>query len=93
MTSVEAISTLGGVSGVVALAGALVGYGRLQQRLNTVERDLAKLSELSDKVTRIDERTKNTDENVRELKGSMQELTSALLQSVAPHIPGARARG
>lgn len=90
-TAQEFLSTVGGVSGIVALLGAAVGYGRLQARLNTVERDVSKLGGLSEQVGRIDERTKNTDENVKDLKESVKELTSALLAGRA-YGPAARSR-
>lgn len=85
MSILEVLSAVGGFSGVLGLLGAAVGYGRLQQRLLTVEHDVGKLGDLTSKVSRIDERTKNTDVNVRDLKESIGDLTRALLSGPQRH--------
>ncbi len=74
-----AVAILGAAPGLLALAGAGVGYGRLVQRLITVERDLADVKDLSDRVSRIDERTKSTNQQVTEVKESVDKLVSHLL--------------
>lgn len=68
-----------GLPGVLALVAALVGYGKLQQRLTAVEIDVAKLSDLSNSVTRIDERTKSQASDMREIKNSVVTLTDHIL--------------
>lgn len=61
--------------GVLALIAAAVGYGRLQQRLTSVERDVEKLSKLSESVVRIDERTKSTENSILEIKQSVGDIS------------------
>jgi hypothetical protein len=91
MTNLEALSAAGGLSGMIGLLGAAVGYGRLQQRLIAVERDVERVADLGEKVSRIDERTRNTDENVKDLKGALADLTSALLNGGMSHLHRAAA--
>lgn len=74
---------LAAVPGILALIGASIGYGRLLQRLTTVERDLTKVQDLSDKVTRIDERTLNTDRQIGEIKGDINRLVENLIEEPA----------
>jgi uncharacterized protein HemX len=77
---------LAAVPGALALGGALVGYGRLQQRLigmdsriDQMDEKVTKLETMQTDLARVDERTKGTDENVREVKNSLQTITDHLL--------------
>lgn len=74
-----AIAAVGAIPGVVALIGCAVGYGRLVQRLQTVERDLAEVKDLKEKVSAIDERTKNTQADVRDVKTDVGRLVEHML--------------
>lgn len=73
------VATLGAVPGMLALAGGLVTLGRLTQRLNTVERDVQDMKTVTAKVAVIEERTKNTDDNVKAIRSGMANLTDTLL--------------
>ena len=75
---------VGGISaipGLVALVGAAVGHGRTMQRLATVERDVSDVRDLKSQVTRIDERTLNTDRNVTSMKDDLATVTEHLLSA------------
>lgn len=65
--------------GILALIGVAAGFGQLKQRLIEVEKDVAKVGDLSDKVTRIDERTLSTDRKVGEMQGGIDRLVQHLL--------------
>lgn len=84
---------LAAVPGILALIGASIGYGRLLQRLATLERDVGKVQDLSDKVTRIDERTLNTDRQLGEIKGDIDRLVQNLIEEPARLFRAARRAG
>lgn len=67
------------VPGLIALIGVAVGFGQLKQRLIAVEKDVARVGDLSDKVSRIDERTISTDKKVGEMQGGIDRLVQHLL--------------
>jgi hypothetical protein len=80
------LSLVAAVPGGLALFGAAVGYGRLQQRLigmdtriDAMDEKVTKLETMSNDMARIDERTKATDDNVREVKDSLRTITDHLL--------------
>lgn len=90
MTNLELFSAVGGISGIIGLLGAAVGYGRLQQRLITVENDVNTVKGLAGQVARIDERTIITDRNVTDVKesvgkvqDSVTDLTRILIEDAA----------
>lgn len=70
---------LGAVPGLLALLGAAVGYGRLTQRLATVETKMTKVENLANDVARIDERTLNTAKGVEAIDGKLTVVTEHLL--------------
>lgn len=70
---------LAAVPGVLALVGGAMGYARLQQRMTSVEKDLSKVQDLSDKVTRIDERTLSTDRAITDVKQSVDRLVQNMI--------------
>jgi methyl-accepting chemotaxis protein len=74
--------------GLLALAGAAIGYGRLQQRMQTLERDVERLTKLDDKVgaivadmARVDERTKNIAEGMEDVKGALEEIRQVMQEA------------
>lgn len=92
MTPLEIFSAVGGCSGVLGLLGAAVGYGKLQQRLVTVERDVQGFRQLAEQVARIDERTRATASDVKDVKDAVSDLTRNLLYDRAPPGPSSRSR-
>lgn len=90
-----AVAVIGAIPGLLALAGGLVTLGRLTQRLATVERDVGKALDAVSAVAVIEERTKNTADNVKAIRDSMANLTDTLLartfeelRSFRPKEPG-----
>lgn len=73
------VAIFGAVPGLLALAGGLLAMGRLTQRLATVERDVQDMKTVTAKVAVIEERTKNTDDNVKAIRSGMANLTDTLL--------------
>lgn len=67
------------VPGVLALVGASVGYGAMRNQVKNLKIDVDKLDDLAPKVSRIDERTLNTDSAVREMKGQVDRLVDHML--------------
>lgn len=83
------------IPGVLALIAASVGYGRLVQRIATMERDVAEVKKLSDRVTAIDERTKNMKEDVADVKDAVGKLVDRFIDEgrhFAPPTPPPRRR-
>lgn len=80
VTTLGVLSAAGGASGVIALLGAAVGYGRIVQRLEAVEKDVEKLGDMKSKVEVIEERTKTTNEMVREVKHSVDRLVGKMME-------------
>lgn len=81
-----AVGALGAIPGLLALAGSLIGFGRLTQRLQNVERDMAEMKVVTAKVGVIEERTKNTDENVKNIRDSLSTMTETLLSAAMTEI-------
>ena len=82
--------------GVLALIGAAVGYGRLTQRLVTVERDVRDLKTIATDVAVIGERTKNMAESTNAIQQSVNSITSYLLEEKRPFMspePSRRRQG
>ena len=73
----EALSAAGGAAGLVALLGSAFGYGRIVQRLTTVEKEVEKLSSLSETVARIDERVLSVAEGIKDIKQQLETVTRA----------------
>ena len=79
----EGLSAAGGAAGLVALLGSAFAYGKVVQRLTNVEKEVEKLSNLGETVTRIDERTKATATSVEEIKRKLErhfEIPAPVLQ-------------
>lgn len=74
------IATAGAIPGVLALGSMLVGWGKLTQRLNTVERDVADMKTVTAKVGVIEERTRNTAENVQAIRDGLDHMHQVLIQ-------------
>lgn len=86
MSISDGIAVLGSVPGILALIAWAVGYGKLQQRLTNVEEDVRKLSDLTEQVTRIDERTKHTDESIKEVKSTLNRLSGHIFDGALDAI-------
>lgn len=83
----------GGIPSILGIGGLAVALGRAMQRLTTVERDVARLSDLGAKVATIEERTKNTAENMNAMRQDVSKITSHLLdegRSFSPAQPPRR---
>lgn len=61
-----------GLSGLLALGGAIFGYGRLQQRIDQHAAELAKLSANADTLARLDERLSHVKDDVTEIKETLR---------------------
>lgn len=81
------LAAVGAVPGLAALVGVAVSHGRQVQRLDAVERDVQTVKNLGEQVTRIDERTKNTDKNVSDMKADVSKLTDHLLEEGRTFAP------
>jgi hypothetical protein len=77
------VMTLTAAPGVIALVGAAIGYGQLKQRLVEVEKDTAKIADYGEQLARIDERTRNTDSAVRDMRGDVARLVETLVTDPA----------
>ncbi len=73
------MGAIGAVPGLLALAGSLVGFGRLTQRLIRVEKDVDEMKAAVAQIGAMDERTKNTAEDVKEIRSGLGGLTQTLL--------------
>lgn len=76
MTLVEGLAYL---PGGAALVGVAMGYGGLRQQVKSLKADVDKIGELEPKVTRIDERTKNTDQTMRDMRGQLNRLVEHVI--------------
>jgi hypothetical protein len=79
---------LGSVPGLIALAGAILGYGRLNQRVDDMQKALegenglvAKLNALTHNVTgvqvavgKLDERTANTNQTLSDMNKKLDQI-------------------
>lgn len=81
-----AVGAFGAIPGILALAGSLIGFGRMTQRLQTVERDVGEMKVVTAKVAVIEERTKNTDDNVKEVRNTLAAVTETLLSAAMTEI-------
>jgi hypothetical protein len=70
---------IGAIPGCIALAGVAVSYGRAMQRISAVERAVEKLSDLGARVSTIEERTKNTADNMNLMRADVSKITGFLL--------------
>lgn len=80
------MAAIGAIPGLIALAGSLIGFGKLTQRLKHVEQEVDEMKGVVAKVSVIEERTRNTDDNVKAIRGSMGSLTETLLQKAFDEI-------
>lgn len=56
-----------------------MGYGGLRQQVRNLKSEVDKVADLEPKVTRIDERTKNTDQAVRDMRGQINRLVEHVI--------------
>ncbi len=84
---------VGAGPGVLALAGSLIGFGRLTQRLKAVEDDVHEMKAVVAQVGVIEERTKNTAEDVKEIRSGMSSLTQTLLDRTFEELRSFRPTG
>jgi hypothetical protein len=61
-----------GLSGLLALIGAALGYGRLQQRIEQHAQELLKLSSNADTLARLDERLAHVKDDISEIKETLR---------------------
>lgn len=61
-----------GLSGLLALAGAALGYGRLQQRIDQHATLLEKFEATQTTLVRLDERLKHVKDDVTEIKENLR---------------------
>ena len=61
-----------GLSGLLAMVGAALGYGRLQQRIEQHGQELAKLTSNADMLARLDERLSHVKDDVAEIKETLR---------------------
>ena len=61
-----------GLSGVLALVGAALGYGRLQQRIDQHASLLEKLDTTQSTLVRLDERLKHVKDDITEIKETLR---------------------
>ena len=61
-----------GLSGLFAVVGAALGYGRLQQRIEQHAQELAKLTNNADMLARLDERLTHVKADLAEIKESLR---------------------
>lgn len=61
-----------GLSGVIALVGAALGYGRLQQRIDQHASLLEKLDTTQSTLVRLDERLKHVKDDITEIKETLR---------------------
>lgn len=85
------LAWLGVVPGIASLAWSLISYGMLLNRVKNVEvdvdniqKELAELRATRETVARIDERTDNIKEQVREISGKLNDVTGAFLRTMEP---------
>lgn len=55
------------------MAVVAVGWGSLVQRVTDVEKEVEKLATIPERLARIEENTKATADNVREIKEALKE--------------------
>lgn len=65
--------------GVMGLLGAAVGYGSMNQKVRNLEEKIKPISEFSDQIGRIDERTKSTDRKVDGVKDQVDRIVERFL--------------
>lgn len=68
-----------GVPGVLALVGAAVGYGRSMQKIKTIEVETRPIVRITQQIARIDERTKGTAEQVKDVKAQVDRIVERFL--------------
>lgn len=61
-----------GISGIVSAIGAAIGFGKLQQRINSHAVEIAKLQQNSDTLTRLDERVLHIKADISEIKEQLK---------------------
>lgn len=87
------VAVAGAIPGILALAASLVGLGRLTQRLQNVETDVAGMKDAVAKVGVIEERTRNTDDNVKNIRDKLDAMTDTLLAAAMTEIRSYKPRG
>lgn len=75
-----AVAAAGAIPGFLALGSVLVGWGRLTERLKTVEREIADARAILSKVGVIEERTKNTADNVQAIRDGFDQLSATVIE-------------
>ena len=73
------------IPGVLALFGAAISHGRNAQRLDSLEEDVKKVVQLKETVGRLDERTKRTESDVKEIKSNVNLLVQKMLDDGRAH--------
>lgn len=61
-----------GLSGLLAMIGAALGHGRLQQRIDQHATELARLTNSADMLARLDERLTHVKTDVAEIKDALR---------------------
>lgn len=79
-------AALAAVPGIIALIAWAVGYGKLQERLTNVEREVDKLSNLATEVAVVNERTKHIDDSMKKMEGTLERLSTHLLDNALDAI-------
>lgn len=70
---------LSAIPGVIALFGAAAAYGSMRARMAQLEKDMEPVKKLAQDVARIDERTKLTQGDVKDVKESVERLVTRFL--------------
>lgn len=61
-----------GLSGLLALGGAVFGYGRLQQRIDQHAVVITRLEQTAETLARLDERLKHVKDDVADIKETLR---------------------
>jgi hypothetical protein len=57
-----------GLSGVAAAIGGFMGYGKLQQKITSLEQNAVSMADVKETLGRIDERTKAIERTIDRLE-------------------------
>lgn len=61
-----------GLSGLIAMLGAALGYGKLQQRIDQHTEELQRLAHSADMLARLDERLTHVKDDVASIKETLR---------------------
>ena len=61
-----------GLSGLLAMLGAALGYGKLQQRIDQHTEELQRLTHSADMLARLDERLTHVKDDVSSIKETLR---------------------